>query len=621
MRSFQPPWTHKIPLSSNHETGSLTQPSPAHESRFIGSSSGIYFINTVKQAFESSAQHSKPGHLPAAEDTVGGEDDYASSTRNSPERARGFDVSISSYRTIEVDNQAQLGTLPSHETAQANAISYFKTWHPVLPFLSGPEFLQELEALYSDPRTSSASCTIPVDRRRLCYVVIFQCVLSMGSYAQPPGLSDVPSRSSLLSIAAMLATRHDTLTIQTVLAAQLYCLSTMALRTASSLGVLLTKLLYHAGLHRCPYRYPQLSNEDLELRERILWASYALDRYVCQALGIPVSLSDAEIDVCVPGKREIHTVAHERVGATRQDEETKEQTKDAANVNKEVILANFVEHGRLVGRALEIFHSSLHSRNSDPRKVLFLRSDVDRWFNNLPEEPRLTTESSSADEQVARFLPFFHVLYEQLVISINRPSLSLPRNAPEFHHGLQVNIGAAKRTINALELQSTLFWPGYLASVWMSGLIISFACQVGLYNIAQGSQEILRCLDLLKRMGDRWQSARRCHAALSTLLSDLQRTQRRTNSEAFGDEDVYSILAKRRRLDSNIRSPPPHAVTSTPPTTSTGTTVQHNGAQPATMFTNSNGEWDVNDFFRDLSWNNLFDIGDAQHPDLQLFAG
>ena len=39
------------------------------------------------------------------------------------------------------------------------------------------------------------------------------------------------------------------------------------------------------------------------------------------------------------------------------------------------------------------------------------------------------------------------------------------------------------------------------------------------------------------------------------------------------------------------------------------------------MTINNAGEWDVNDFFRDLSWNNLFDIGDTQHPDLQFLAG
>lgn len=141
--------------------------------------------------------------------------------------------------------------------------------------------------------------------------------------------------------------------------------------------------------------------------------------------------------------------------------------------------------GTLVGRSLDIFHVSLHSRQQDPRRVLFLRSDVDKWFNGLPEEPR---PENPGDSQISRFLPFLHVLYEQLIISINRPSLSLSRSAPEFHHGLQVTIRAAKRTIIALERQRHLFWPGYLASVWMSGLIISFACQVGLYSIDLGSQ-------------------------------------------------------------------------------------------------------------------------------------
>lgn len=481
---------HESP-SSNHETGSLTQPSPQHESRFIGSSSGIYFINTVKQAFEASGQQNGRGHLPAAEETVGGEDDFASA-RNSPERSQGFELNINSERSIELTATSLLGSLPPYEVARQLAVEYFSTWHPVLPFLSGPEFLQELEAAYLDPNTAKGSGKAFVDRRRLCYLIIFQCILNVGASGTSASLSNdanMPSRSNLLSLAAALATRHDILTIQTILSAQVYCVSIMALRTASSLGGLLSRLLYHAGLHRCPYRYPQVSNEDRDLRKRILWSSYALDRYICQALGIPVSLTDAEIDVCVPGRKERHETGDvtSPPDVPTKTESGKQPSADA-DVSKEVVLANFVEHERLVGRALEIFHSSLHSRNSDPRRVLFLRSDVDRWFNNLPEEPRLTAESTTAEEQIARFSPFFHVLYEQLVIAINRPSLSLPRSAPEFHHGLQVTIRAAKRTIIAMERQTSLFWPGYLAATWMSGLIISFACQVGLYNITQGSQ-------------------------------------------------------------------------------------------------------------------------------------
>ncbi|KAF2173834.1 hypothetical protein M409DRAFT_16105 [Zasmidium cellare ATCC 36951] len=601
--------------SSNHETGSLTQGHSPHESRFIGSSSGIYFINTVRQAFEASAQQNGREHLPAAEETVGGEEDLASA-RNSPERTQGFELNINSEAAIELTTTSLLGSLPPYDTAQQLAVEYFSTWHPVLPFLSGPEFLEELEAVYGDPRTAKGPGKASVDRRRICYLIIIQCVLNVGASGTSASLSNdanILSRSNLLSLVAALATKHDILTVQTILAAQVYCVSIMALRTASSLGGLLSRLLYHAGLHRCPYRYPQLSNEDRDLRKRILWSSYALDRYICQALGIPVSLTDLEIDVCIPGRKEQHGSgsATSPPDVPAKSEPGAKPSPDT-DISKEVILANFVEHERLVGRALEIFHASLHARNSDPRIVLFLRSDVDRWFNNLPEEPKLSPESTTAEEQIARFSPFFHVLYEQLVIAINRPSLSLPRSAPEFHHGLQVTIRAAKRTIIAMERQNTLFWPGYLASTWMSGLIISFACQVGLYNIVQGSQEIVRCLDLLKRMGSRWRSAQRCHAALATLLSDLQQTQRRSSTEAFGDDP--ETHTKRIRLEHGASD------TTTTPNQSTANASHTNGSQATPITGEGFVDWDVNDFFQDISWNNLFDIGNmAQETDMQFW--
>jgi hypothetical protein len=127
---------------STHETGSLTQATP-HESRFIGSSSGIYFVNTVKQAFEVSGHN----HLPAAEDTVGGDDDFAPSQRNSPDRSGEYVMNIGHLRDVEIHSTSGLGSLPSYSTAQSLAIEYFQQWHPLMPFLLGPDFLQDLKAL------------------------------------------------------------------------------------------------------------------------------------------------------------------------------------------------------------------------------------------------------------------------------------------------------------------------------------------------------------------------------------------------------------------------------------------------------------------------------------------
>ncbi|KXT09988.1 hypothetical protein AC579_9368 [Pseudocercospora musae] len=636
--------------STNHETGSLTQPS-RHESRFIGSSSGVFFVNTVKKAFQvSQSQQEEPSHLPPAEETVGGEDDYAPSpsARNSPDHGQAFQLNINSQRAIEINTSAHLGSLPPYDTAQQAIVEYFKTWHPILPFLSGPAFLASMHALYQHhPPSANPSARISADRERLCNLIIFQCILAIGTFSLPvavalPGQASLPSKSNLLSLVASLASRHDLLTIQTLLAAQVYCVSTLSLRTASTIGGILGKLLFHAGMHRCPYRYPQLSNEDRDLRKRILWSAYSIDRYLCQALGIPVSLSDSEIDVCVSGRREAHgtTLTHPNAVPlpTHSSEpnalDSNSERADAAgphagmthdaNMKLEVILANFVEYGRLVGNLMELFHVSLHARKNDPRKILFLRSDVDKWFNSMPSEPTPSYANTGADEQIIRFLPFLHVLYEQLKISIHRPSLSLPRSTPEFHHSLQVTIRAAKRTILAMERQTNLFWPGYVASVWMSGLIISFACQIGMYNTSQGSTEILRCLDLLKRMGERWRSAQRCYAALSTLLSDLQKNQRRI-SDLQAEDDPFGRQAKRPRLDTSASEA---GQTSTSVSPTSNAEVSQNGRKtkkPKTdymsvpMSTSGGTEWDVNDIFQDLSWETLFEDM-TQDTDMQFFA-
>lgn len=282
-------------------------------------------------------------------------------------------LSLGHQRDVEVHSSFELGSLPSFEVAQSLAIEYFQQWHPILPFLSGPDFLQDLEALYQDPRTFDSSSNFLADRRRICQLVILQCVLHIGASCSDKARPASLSRSSLLSLVASVACRNDILAIQTALAAQLYCVSTMALRTASTLGGSVAKLMYHAGLHRCPYRYPQLSNEDRELRKRIFWSAYALDRYLSQSLGIPVSLPDPEIDVCVSGRKELHETTRSdihgiptSVGAPTNesqdrvnDQQTPASHSDShnavENLGREIILANFVEYGTLFILQDEIF--------------------------------------------------------------------------------------------------------------------------------------------------------------------------------------------------------------------------------------------------------------------------
>jgi hypothetical protein len=86
-----------------------------------------------------------------------------------------------------------------------------------------------------------------------------------------------------------------------------------------------------------------------------------MDRYLSQSLGIPVSLPDLEIDVCVSGRREIHEP--DRLdglpeAGLHDENETQDHIDDHQTPNahtasrnvtesssREVVLANFVEYG------------------------------------------------------------------------------------------------------------------------------------------------------------------------------------------------------------------------------------------------------------------------------------
>jgi hypothetical protein len=292
----------------------------------------------------------------------------------------------------------------------------------------------------------------------------------------------------------------------------------MSLRQASTVGGCVLRSMLHAGLHRCPFRYKQLSTHDRQLRKRIFWCGYAIDRYLSQALGLPLGIQDSDIDVCLPAAREMHSPG------AQANQESSKKTKGSTSAEnghprddkrrvlhsqfenreedhgKEAILASYVESGTLTGRALELFHKSILVRSVRRSSVLFLVTDVHKWWNGLPldlQRKPSRSEQTFGSGMVDRpfdFSPFFTVLYQHLILIIHRPSLSLDPSTAEFCSGLQTCIGAARSILSALRLQvhsrQALFWPGFLSAAWMSGLVLALACQLKQYVLTKGLQYV-----------------------------------------------------------------------------------------------------------------------------------
>jgi hypothetical protein len=408
--------------------------------------------------------------------------------------------------------------------------------------------MRELEAFYSQPHKK------PVQpRAERVRVIIFQCIFNIAILDRPdlPSLKKCKIESSTQLVAAlgMLALRRDTASIQALLAAQLFLIATMSLRIASTVGGLIVRSLVQAGLHRCPYRYAELSTDDREIRKRIFWSAYALDRFLSQALGLPLGIQDDDFDLCLPGVHEKHepvavpkepvaegspeeTILHlpsdhprrrntvvspsrdinrarlnweardkdSEYGERASPESERRISTETTSVlsqskrDRQAVLANFVQYSRLSGRILEMFHKSILVRSTDKKTMLLLRADVDAWWNSIPTEMQSCYTSHGDTSKLFDLGAFFGVSYHNLLLLINRPLLSLDPSSAEFKLAIQTCIGAARTVISILKAQlehrKALYWPGYISAVWMAGLMVAFASQLSLYSSSKASSYV-----------------------------------------------------------------------------------------------------------------------------------
>ncbi|KAL4982254.1 fungal-specific transcription factor domain-containing protein [Aspergillus falconensis] len=524
------------------EIGSLTAHSP-QESQFVGSSSGVFFINTVRRAFGSTSRG-----FPQPEDTLVGSEDSLHGLRSNT-HASTEETPVVSQWEYDPSLASVLGQAPPQQLAKDLMMVYFKVWHPLFPFLHGPTFLRAMEGLYGDGNIEQTEAEQQRQQQQqnkrhtsTAWTAIFQCVFHLATLITPdlplPPSCHIqpPISSSIHTLLTPLTARHDLLSLQALLAAQLYLVATMSLRTASTVGGCMLRSMLHAGLHRCPFRYRELSasatSQHRHLRKRIFWSAYALDRYLSQALGLPLGVQDSDIDVCPPGAPEVHRpLQHLPVaGANTVGLSEEEAAAEVERTRRETPFASYVQSGKLTGEALELFHKSIYVRSISQTSVLLLTTSVHKWWNALdlpppPPSPALSfsrSEKRATDETPFNYTPFFTILYHHLLLLLHRPALSLPNGTPEFLSALQSCISAARHILSALNTQKdagqALFWPGFLSAAWMAGLVLAFACQLGQYVLAKGCAEIENCLEILGMMAGQWEPARHCQRALRVLL-------------------------------------------------------------------------------------------------------
>ncbi|OIW32829.1 putative fungal-specific transcription factor, partial [Coniochaeta ligniaria NRRL 30616] len=572
------------------EIGSLATPGPENKSDFIGSASGVFFVNTVFRAFAAAAavpsNAEQTRHAEAAAAVApdpGSAHSYLAADEGTHANTAGDDTLLQA-ETVRGEADTPdvlsygvaargLGSPPPAAMAKKLIMLYFRNWHPFFPFLHGPTFFQDVDHFYHRVQSSDADTTANASadlRRKLCRALTFQCIFNLAASGRDSvhleAESRIQSASALTGLLGTVYGTHDISAVQALLAVELYLTCTMSLRAASVVHGALTRILYHSGFHRCPFRFVQLPPTMHDIRKRIFWCAYVLDRHLSQALGYPVAIRDDEVDVCIPGMGELHEPVKPREQTSPSQAVTGDHVREhlprsrssraqgenetslwpngepiaetgdteayspehhhmgSPEVAGEYVLGYLVTYSRLLGTSLDLFHKSIHKRVITRDKVLEITSRTHAWWNNLPRtlQGDFDGSATSSDPQ---FGLFFSMLYHYLDLLNNRPFLSLPPHTVDFRSSSQSALSASLAIIalgaRRLEVSLLLAWPGTLSATWMGGLVVAYAGLLGLYPPEKAVADLDRCLALLHDMGSNWASARHCHGALSTLRHRL----------------------------------------------------------------------------------------------------
>jgi hypothetical protein len=562
---------------------------------FVGSGSGIHFVRTVRRAFGSKTNGSRQAAAErsraADEELVPGEDDRL----EAPSPATLWRADELSSPNSENGSEAHC----TFEDLVGWSKPYFDFWHPPFPFLHAPTVLGTLEKLSMHGFTRLDQVESAIVRSIMSISVADRRQLPEGPPGVPSHLVFHTTDEAILALQSFIVQPSSLPNLQAVVSIQIFLISMLRLNAASRIGGFIVRMALHLGLHRCPARFEQFSAAEVEIRRRLFWSIYSLERYLSQSLGLPLDLRDDDLDVCyfdnethqssdaVPNRSPQGTTATGSSGLASVCSSIINK-----NIGSHLLLPTFLaKHGRIKGLILELRNKSINHRLSDPDELVYIDAEISRWWNAAqdlvdPIDLEIDPNNQPISAQLNSSQKLLLIVQKhESVILLYRPVITSGYNTSAFEAAMQKCIGASKAIISNVyrhlssgmesqgdlhgRIKNPLVWPGFVWMVWQSGLILLYAASEGYYpegvaqrylnsqNVVRKSltnchREASRCVLILENLalrGTFWPSS--CAAVIRELQSALSSktttipspTVRETFS--VGNSETPTILASR----------------------------------------------------------------------------
>ncbi|KAF9324067.1 hypothetical protein BGZ91_003183 [Linnemannia elongata] len=285
-----------------------------------------------------------------------------------------------------------------------------------------------------------------------------------------------------------------------------------------------TRMAQDLGMHRNSARW-HLPPLETEIRKRLWWACYVMDRWVSACLGRPVAIDDNDCDVAFPSVVE-QDWADPDCDAASVAEESQKLKEESS-----LALQYFVESiklAQILGQILARVYSA-KTRHHGPGQACSTVAELDtmltKWLLALPAE--LKYDHSIHPTKVERKVATIHVSYYSVLILLHRPYMvpsSLTKSKlSESMPSLNICVSAAN---SITQLTERLTEPDALKYVWSfttyevltSSLIhLTNSASIDIRLQTQARKNLIKTIGFMKVLGNRWFNA----AKFSGILEDL----------------------------------------------------------------------------------------------------
>lgn len=303
------------------------------------------------------------------------------------------------------------------------------------------------------------------------------------------------------------------------------------LRSPSQPGVwsLIGMAMRHAlssGLHR----RSQGPNIVDQRRKRIFWTTYMLERSIARTLGLPVSISDRDIDVAFPA-------------VVPEDVEDEDEMSIALLQDPTPSAISAVIHIFRLTQLESKIYSSIHRVDRPPTKDLSgkltrFRQLLDEWKSQIPTE--VPTPADLDDPSPNSYVDrWYHILhYHRVMLLLLLPNLTGMASTHSDFGVCHFSAGQVVQLYKQLHGHQDMLSYSLIAlhATFVAGLtlIYCFVASEGAIFSPRFSSDVRACSTVLYIISERWSAARKVRDAFERMVSLTVERSESLNVESVG---------------------------------------------------------------------------------------